>query len=85
MISPEEKQKLKTYLKANYSADVLAVLAENNIVSKYEKPYSPSMIRNVFNGKTHNLDIENAILEVYRRKAALFEAQQKAKAKLLEL
>ena len=83
MISPEEKKKLKTYLKSDYSSDVLAVLAERHIVSKFQKPYSASMIRNVFNGKTQNFDIEKAILEVYRRKAEQHKAQQIAKDNLL--
>ena len=84
MITPAQKQQLKTYLKGNYTDEVLYILSERNIVSKRQKPYSKSMIRNVLNGNVEHYDIENAIIEVYRRRVELHKLQEALKTKLLQ-
>lgn len=84
MITPAQKQQLKIYLKGNYTDEVLHILSERNIVSKRHKPYSKSMIRNVLNGNVEHYDIENAIIEVYRRRVELHKLQEALKTKLLQ-
>lgn len=83
MITPKQKLLLKTYLKNDYSDDVLDILAQRQIVSRLQKPYSKSMIRNVFNGKVEHLAIESAILEVYRLRMAAHKAREALKEEVL--
>ncbi len=84
MITPAQKRQLKIYLKGNYTDEVLDILLERNILSKRNKPYSKSMVRNVLNGNVEHYDIENAIIEVYRRRVKQYKIQEALKTKLLQ-
>lgn len=65
MITIQQRLALKKLLKGDYINDVKAKLAERNVVSKNNTPYSDKMISHVFNGRYENRDIEFAIFDVY--------------------
>lgn len=66
MIKKTQRTKLAKVLKRSFLNDVLEILEAKGIKSKKGDPFSKMYISLVFNGKNENLDIELAIIEVYR-------------------
>lgn len=64
MISKSEKKRLKKILGHRYVSSISNELGKDGVVDSANKPYSPSMITNVMNGKEHS------VLEAYIYKAA---------------
>ena len=85
MIHKEQRKKLKEVLGYHYTAGVLKILEENNILNRKGKPHGTSMIRNVFNGLNQSKDIENAILELYTENLEKDERREALKNELLGL
>jgi hypothetical protein len=65
MITTKQRIALKKLLRGDYIADVKNKLKERHVLSKNNTPYSDKMISHVFNGRYSNLEIQNAILDVY--------------------
>lgn len=85
MIHKAQRKKLKEVLGYHYTAKVLKILKEKNIVNNRGTPYGTSMIRNVFNGINENKRIENAILELYTQHIETDEKREALKNELLGL
>ncbi|PZW41595.1 hypothetical protein LX95_01276 [Mesonia algae] len=64
MISPKENAELSKILGKNYTSGVISILNDKGITNKIGNSYSPSSVRQVFNGITENIDIELAIFEL---------------------
>ncbi|MFC0605925.1 hypothetical protein [Winogradskyella pulchriflava] len=77
MITQKQRIKLKVYLKADYTEDVITVLNNSNKRSPKGLEYTPHMIRQVMAGR-ENADVEQAILTVYQNRK---NAQKKINAK----
>lgn len=83
MISKEQNIKLKVFLNNNYTADVINVLNKLKHFNKYQKPYSPTMVRRVFAGEIENQDIEDALLKVYTTRKSAHKKREAKKQKIL--
>ena len=83
MITQAQKETLKEFLKSDYVNDVLDILSKNNVKTRDNNDYSPASVRAVFNGRIANVEIEDALLEVYTRRKLQFEKREKQKSKLL--
>ena len=83
MITETQKQLLKEHLKYDYVNDVLEILSKNNVKTRDDNDYSPASVRAVFNGRVANVDIEDAILQVYTRRKLQYEKREAKKSKLL--
>ncbi len=68
MITKTDRRKLKRVLKNSYISEVLAELSENKVFNKKGNPFSVGYISNVFNGIKEDFRIQEAILEVYKKR-----------------
>lgn len=75
MITEIQKQKLKKYLKGDYSAAVIEILKQKGIRTKFGKPFTRVIVRQVLNGQFHSQPVEEAIFALYELRKA--EAQRK--------
>ena len=66
MINKTRRRKLKKVLKHSFIADVLTKLNDEKVFNKKGEPFSKMYISLVFNGKNENIDIELAIMSVYK-------------------
>ncbi len=66
MITQTQRNILSNVLGTRYSKRVLEYLNENNIFNKKGNSYSIAYISHVFTGRTEDIKIEEAILEVYK-------------------
>lgn len=83
MFTKEQTKVMKPVLGRRYTADVLAVLSTKGVTSRKNAPYNANTIRTIFNGEEGNLDIEEAILEVYETRKAKIDAIEVKKESLL--
>lgn len=83
MFTKEQTKIMKPVLGRKYSADVLAVLSSKGVTSRKNQPYNANTIRTIFNGEEGNLDIEEAILEVYQARKAKIDAIEVRKDQIL--
>lgn len=74
MITNTQRKRMAKRLGKAFIADVLQVLSEKQIVNEKGKPYEKTYVSHVFNGRHSNLEIENAIFDVYKKRK---EEQQK--------
>ena len=85
MITNEQRNLLKKYLKGIYVQDVQEKLDRRGITSRLGKPYSDKMISHVLNGRYENAYIERAIFEVYEERKAWLESQEENRNEILGL
>lgn len=64
MITKVEQLLLKEVLSNAYMEDVLALLKTENIVKENGKPYEERYIQRVFEGKQHNVRIEQVFWQL---------------------
>lgn len=83
MITSSQRKKLKKLLSTDYVSEVLEVLKKKGVTSKNNTEYSESTIRMIFNGHRENVDIEDAILEVYDTRKKEQQEREKRKSDLL--
>lgn len=84
MIKKTERTKLKRLLKRSFIPDVQQVLRDNNILNLKGNEYSTQYISHVFNGRETNIDIENAIFEVYQTKKQELAKMQVQRRNIIE-
>lgn len=84
MISRDQKKKLKIFLKNDYIKDVLSLLKKRGITRNDGEHYSETTIRSILNGHRENIDIENALIQVYIARKEQHEARQRKIKELLE-
>lgn len=63
MITTEDRKELKKILGNNYAPGVIQILNDKEQKNSRGREYSANSIRQVFNGREENLDIELAIYE----------------------
>ncbi|WP_340067039.1 hypothetical protein [Ascidiimonas aurantiaca] len=85
MITDEQRNLLKKYLKGVYVQDVQEKLNRRGITSRLGKPYSDKMISHVLNGRYENAYIERALFEVYEERKAWQETQEENRNEILGL
>jgi len=68
MITAGQRNKMKKVFKTGYSKGVQKLLADKAIWNKKGFPFSNSYITHVFNGRNTNIDIEEAIIELYQKR-----------------
>ena len=68
MITITQRNKMKKAFKNSYVCGVQEILDANKITNKSGNPHSLSYICQVFNGRKSDLNIENALIELYSRK-----------------
>ena len=68
MITITQRNKMKKAFKNSYVCGVQEILNAKNITNKAGNPHSLSYICQVFNGRKSDLNIENALIELYSRK-----------------
>ncbi|MFB9109348.1 hypothetical protein [Flavobacterium gyeonganense] len=59
---------MKKVFKTGYSKEVKKLLEEKEIWNKKGLPFSNSYVTHVFNGRNTNIDIEEAIIELYQKR-----------------
>lgn len=67
MISKSQSEELLKTLQPNWADDVLALLKKRRVKTRFNKPYSKSMLRQVIYGHKQNKAIEKAILDVFEK------------------
>lgn len=67
MISKSQSEELLKNLPPNWADDVLALLKKRRVKTRFNKPYSKSMLRQVIYGYKENKAIEKAILDVFEK------------------
>jgi len=83
MFTKEQTKIMKPVLGVSYTADVLSVLETKGVTSRKNMPYKPNTIRTIFNGAEENLEIEEAILEVYKMRKDKMVAIESKRDQLL--
>lgn len=68
MITITQRNKMKKAFKNGYVCGVQDILNTKKVVNKLGYPHSLSYICQVFNGHKSNLEIENALIELYSKK-----------------
>ncbi len=68
MITTAQRNKMRKVFKKGYSKDVQVLLHEKSVFNKKGLPFGESYINHVFNGRNTNLDIEEAIFELYQKR-----------------
>ncbi len=68
MITAAQRNKMKKVFKTGYSKEVKKLLEEKEIWNKKGLPFSNSYVTHVFNGRNTNIDIEEAIIELYQKR-----------------
>lgn len=68
MITITQRNKMKKAFKNGYVSGVQEILNTNKITNKSGNQHSLSYICQVFNGQKSDLNIENALIELYSKK-----------------
>lgn len=68
MITVRQRNKMKKVFKNGYSKGVQALLKEKGVVNRRGLPFGEFYINHVFNGRNSNIEIENALIELYEKK-----------------
>lgn len=68
MITITQRNKMKKAFKKGYVFGVQEILNTKNITNKSGNAHSLSYICQVFNGRKSDLNIENALIELYSKK-----------------
>lgn len=83
MITETEKKEIKKVLGSRYTTEILDVLRDKDIKSKFGEAYSSSYIRSVLNGNSNNIVIENIIFELYKKKKKQQTKNKQKRTKML--
>lgn len=84
MIGKTLRKKLSKHLKGSFLDEVIDILKEKNILSSLEKPYTKSYISHIYNGRHENIEIEKALILVYKKRREQSILIEKEREELLK-
>lgn len=76
MISPEDREKMRTVMGFQYANRVKEILAERGIRNSEGKEHDNVMISHIFHGRRNNPIIEDAIRAAYLRAKESLETKK---------